>query len=168
MTPTNVRCETKLQMFVKQCLHGYRGFTFGSLSQSLSQIIFILVGTKWCGMGNTARNYNDLGPHRATDRCCRAHDHCPISIPPLGRRYNLFNLSPMTISSCTCDSDFRKCLQRTGTNAGRQVLATYFYGLRPKCLVSRKAAVKECTLRIWFACLKHRSTFRTVWAFKNQ
>ncbi len=39
-------------------------------------------GTKWCGPGNTASSYYDLGPDRETDICCRTHDFCPISVGP--------------------------------------------------------------------------------------
>lgn len=34
------------------------------------------VGTKWCGPGNTASGYDDLGSHSDVDACCRDHDHC--------------------------------------------------------------------------------------------
>lgn len=34
-------------------------------------------GTKWCGPGDNAKNFDDLGKHIETDKCCRAHDHCP-------------------------------------------------------------------------------------------
>ena len=33
-------------------------------------------GTKWCGHGNTASSYEDLGSQRETDMCCRDHYHC--------------------------------------------------------------------------------------------
>jgi len=39
-------------------------------------------GTKWCGPGNTAANFEDLGRERETDKCCRAHDHCDEIIEP--------------------------------------------------------------------------------------
>nr|AAV91459.1 phospholipase 1 putative phospholipase A2 [Lonomia obliqua] len=38
---------------------------------------FILFpGTKWCGSGDKAKNYTDLGRQVATDMCCRQHNHC--------------------------------------------------------------------------------------------
>lgn len=30
-------------------------------------------GTKWCGPGYTADDYDDLGTKHEEDRCCRAH-----------------------------------------------------------------------------------------------
>lgn len=33
-------------------------------------------GTRWCGPGNTADDYDDLGAHPQEDKCCRQHDHC--------------------------------------------------------------------------------------------
>lgn len=30
-------------------------------------------GTKWCGPGYTADDYDDLGAKHEEDRCCRAH-----------------------------------------------------------------------------------------------
>jgi hypothetical protein len=34
--------------------------------------ILILPGTKWCGQGDVAEHYNDLGFHAETDKCCRS------------------------------------------------------------------------------------------------
>ncbi len=39
-------------------------------------------GTKWCGPGNTAKYFDDLGFDKETDICCRKHDYCPLSIDP--------------------------------------------------------------------------------------
>lgn len=33
-------------------------------------------GTKWCGPGDIAANYGDLGTEVEADKCCRDHDHC--------------------------------------------------------------------------------------------
>lgn len=33
-------------------------------------------GTKWCGPGDIAVNYEDLGTEVEADKCCRDHDHC--------------------------------------------------------------------------------------------
>jgi len=46
-------------------------------------------GTKWCGPGNTAANFEDLGRERETDKCCRAHDHCDEIIESHGALHGL-------------------------------------------------------------------------------
>ena len=33
--------------------------------------ILIMPGTKWCGAGDIAEHYHDLGYHRDADKCCR-------------------------------------------------------------------------------------------------
>jgi hypothetical protein len=39
-------------------------------------------GTKWWGSGNTASSYDDLGSDPETDKRCRTHGNCPISVDP--------------------------------------------------------------------------------------
>lgn len=48
-------------------------------------------GTKWCGPGNTAANYDDLGRERETDKCCRDHDHCDEIIESHSTLHGLSN-----------------------------------------------------------------------------
>lgn len=63
-------------------------------------------GTKWCGAGQLAESYNELGSDRNEDRCCRAHDNCRMNIGAFRRRFGLFNFRPFTISHCKCDRRF--------------------------------------------------------------
>ena len=48
-------------------------------------------GTKWCGPGDDSEDYEDLGPLENTDKCCRAHDNCPVHILPFTTQYHYFN-----------------------------------------------------------------------------
>lgn len=43
---------------------------------NVERINLTLPGTKWCGPGNVADDYDDLGKHEDEDKCCREHDHC--------------------------------------------------------------------------------------------
>lgn len=55
---------------------GLLGSFLGSFKSML-----IYPGTRWCGMGNRANHYNDLGfLHSREDACCREHDMCPVFI----------------------------------------------------------------------------------------
>lgn len=56
----------------------------------------IIPGTKWCGTGDIASTYSDLGAEAVMDRCCRAHDLCPVKVRSYERKYNLSNDSPYT------------------------------------------------------------------------
>lgn len=46
---------------------------FESIVQSKSNMwnIGILPGTKWCGVKDVADGWNDLGPEKDLDKCCR-------------------------------------------------------------------------------------------------
>lgn len=57
----------------------------------LSLLSGILPGTKWCGAGDIAENYHDLGQEAQIDRCCRSHDLCPVKVRAQQTRYNLTN-----------------------------------------------------------------------------
>ncbi|ALC40851.1 CG30503 [Drosophila busckii] len=67
-------------------------------------------GTKWCGPGNTAANYEDLGTEVDIDICCRAHDHCEDKILSNEKLNGLNNDGVFPIFSCSCESAFRECL----------------------------------------------------------
>lgn len=67
-------------------------------------------GTKWCGPGNIADNYDDLGTEMELDMCCRAHDHCEEKIPAGEQRDGLRNTGIFPIFSCACEATFRQCL----------------------------------------------------------
>ena len=56
----------------------------------------IAPGTKWCGVNDIANNYFDLGESYPVDKCCRAHDHCPMKIKPFSSNYGVRNYRPYT------------------------------------------------------------------------
>jgi len=39
---------------------------------------YICLDTKWCGAGNNANGYNDLGSINLVDYCCRDHDNWAV------------------------------------------------------------------------------------------
>lgn len=59
---------------------GQRKGLLGNFLGSFKSML-IYPGTRWCGMGNRANHYNDLGfLHSREDACCREHDMCPVFI----------------------------------------------------------------------------------------
>ena len=56
----------------------------------------IIPGTKWCGTGDIAATYHDIGSESNMDRCCRTHDLCPVKIRSYQKRYDLENNSIYT------------------------------------------------------------------------
>ncbi|XP_068623882.1 phospholipase A2-like [Battus philenor] len=90
-------------------------------------------GTKWCGPGNVADDYDDLGSKNGTDFCCRQHDSCPDVILAGESRYNLTNESFFTRLHCSCDETFRECLREVNTGTSLKIGITYFNALVTKC-----------------------------------
>ncbi|CAG0924872.1 unnamed protein product [Notodromas monacha] len=95
------------------------GSILGTPGSNDSNVPLIFPDTKWCGEGTIAANYNDLGKEQFADMCCRAHDHCPQSLDSFAYNsaYDLKNPIGYTLSSCDCDTEFRRCLD-TNANSG--------------------------------------------------
>ncbi|KAL0852851.1 hypothetical protein ABMA27_012648 [Loxostege sticticalis] len=119
---------------------------------------FIVPGTKWCGAGQLAETYAELGDHhRNEDRCCRAHDNCRRNIGPFKRRFGYFNFRPYTVSHCRCDRRFRACLKLADTSVSNMVGKLFFNVVQTKCFVLKP--VKICTQRSWWGrCLRRGYT----------
>ncbi|XP_037798526.1 uncharacterized protein LOC119593646 [Penaeus monodon] len=100
----------------------------------MSALQGILPGTLWCGMGDQAATYHQLGPRRQLDSCCRAHDHCPIKLRPMMTRYGLTNYGFKTRSHCSCDLEFYRCLKAAGDSVATMVGQVYFNYLKMECI----------------------------------
>ncbi|CAH1112653.1 unnamed protein product [Psylliodes chrysocephalus] len=98
---------------------------------------FIYPGTKWCGPGNKAKNYTDLGYHYKEDTCCREHDRCPKSLGKGECRKGICNHSLFTRSHCDCDANFRKCLQTANTETANTIGAIFFNIVQVICFKER-------------------------------
>ena len=94
----------------------------------------IFPGTKWCGGGNIADSYNDLGRFRDIDMCCRAHDSCPDGIPPMEEKYGIYNPGRVYISLCSCDDELYRCLKNVSTPLSKTVGSLFFNVLDTECL----------------------------------
>ena len=129
----------------------------------LINILQLFSGTKWCGHSHIADNYNDLGEHRETDKCCRAHDKCPRKVKGFRIKYGYFNWRPNTISECKCDDAFRKCLKAANSSeASREVENIYFEKINPPCIILRKKAERSCVRRSWFVCKEYKTVTKLV------
>ncbi|XP_050684891.1 uncharacterized protein LOC126979565 isoform X2 [Leptidea sinapis] len=100
----------------------------------LSLLQGIIPGTKWCGTGDIAATYHDLGADRPLDRCCRTHDLCPSKVRAFSTRYNLTNNSLYSKSHCKCDDMLFDCLKATNTSASHLMGHIYFNLVQVPCL----------------------------------
>lgn len=75
------------------CCHGKQNWF--SLQENRNGSI-TAIGTKWCGPGNVANTFDDLGTHVATDICCRDHDNCADKMSPGVCKNGLCNTSIFT------------------------------------------------------------------------
>uniref|UniRef100_A0A8D2JK17 phospholipase A2 n=1 Tax=Varanus komodoensis TaxID=61221 RepID=A0A8D2JK17_VARKO len=90
-------------------------------------------GTVWCGAGDSASDFSDLGAFQGPDSCCREHDQCSVQITALQRKHGIFNLRPYTISHCDCDTRFRTCLMDLNDTIADFIGTTYFSVLQIPC-----------------------------------
>ncbi|XP_037931991.1 uncharacterized protein LOC119666785 [Teleopsis dalmanni] len=94
----------------------------------------IIPGTKWCGTGDIAETYADLGTEMTMDRCCRQHDLCPVKIRAYQKKFDLMNDSIYTKSHCICDDMLFSCLKKTNTSASQLMGSIYFNLVQVPCL----------------------------------
>lgn len=102
----------------------------------------IIPGTKWCGTGDIADSYHDLGDDATMDRCCRTHDLCPLKVRAYQKRYNLSNNSIYTKSHCKCDDMLYECLKKTNTSAAQVMGSIYFNLVQVPCVEDTPSGMK--------------------------
>ena len=89
----------------------------------------VVPNTKWCGFGSNTLEYSQLGAHQELDKCCRAHDHCPVQSSSLTRD----NPSPYTISHCLCDQKFHQCLKNVESSTADIIGKIFFNIVKVQC-----------------------------------
>ncbi|KAJ8338637.1 hypothetical protein SKAU_G00354230 [Synaphobranchus kaupii] len=109
---------------------------------------WIIPGTVWCGSGNKADNYDDLGLFSQTDMCCREHDHCTETIPAFKSGYGIFNRHFFTVLHCDCDDRFRECLLTANDRVSNMVGYGYFNLIKTPCFTFTEKM--QCTQTNWF------------------
>lgn len=115
------------------------GYGKGLLSNNpLTLFSGIIPGTKWCGTGDIATDYHDLGAEPSVDRCCRAHDLCPVKVRAYSKRYNLTNASLYTKSHCKCDDSLFECLKTSESPTAHIMGNVYFNLIQVPCVVDTK------------------------------
>lgn len=112
---------------------GSRGLS-NYVSAGVSMINGIVPNTLWCGLGDRAANYSELGTEYRVDACCRAHDHCPVRLRPFTNDYNLMNWSVSTRSHCACDSQFNQCLAKVNSTLANVIRVIYFRFVGLQCI----------------------------------
>ncbi|XP_029427127.1 group 3 secretory phospholipase A2 [Rhinatrema bivittatum] len=111
-------------------------------------------GTLWCGAGDSAGNFTDLGIFSGADVCCREHDHCAERLTALEFNYGIRNYRLHTISHCDCDYRFKQCLHDVNDTISTFVGITFFNLLEMPCLVLEEK--EECMdWQWWGGCKKY-------------
>ncbi|XP_043952592.1 group 3 secretory phospholipase A2 [Gambusia affinis] len=113
---------------------------------------FIVPGTLWCGSGNKAPSYADLGVFSDTDSCCREHDQCKHTILSFQSDFGVFNSNIFTMSHCDCDNKFRRCLTEANDSIADVVGYTFFNLLKMHCFTFSHRP--QCAERNWFGMCK--------------
>uniref|UniRef100_A0A3B5MVG4 phospholipase A2 n=1 Tax=Xiphophorus couchianus TaxID=32473 RepID=A0A3B5MVG4_9TELE len=125
---------------------------------------FIVPGTLWCGSGNKAPSYADLGVFSDTDSCCREHDQCKHTILSFQSDFGVFNSNIFTMSHCDCDNKFRSCLMEANDSIADVVGYTFFNLLKMHCFTFSHRV--QCAERNWFGiCTKRENIWIKMLVF---
>lgn len=117
---------------------------------------FTVVGTKWCGAGDSAKDKNDIGYFYLTDNCCRDHDLCPMTIAAQESKYGLRNTGKYTRLHCDCDRKFYQCLKNVNSMLSNQVGQVYFNVLGHQCF-QEDFPVTRCKSSIKSRCVHYET-----------
>ncbi|XP_072247792.1 uncharacterized protein proca1 [Leuresthes tenuis] len=113
---------------------------------------FTYPGTLWCGAGNMADNYDQLGEFADTDSCCRTHDHCPHVIHAFSSNYGHTNFKWHSICHCDCDNVLKACLRNVNDTSSRIVGQAFFNVIGVPCFDF--AYEEQCAERHWYGLCK--------------
>ncbi|KAK7125294.1 hypothetical protein R3I93_020851 [Phoxinus phoxinus] len=113
-----------------------------------SKRAWMIPGTLWCGSGNKAAGFTDLGIFEDTDKCCREHDHCKDTIGSFSYNHGVFNTNIFTLSHCDCDNRFRRCLLGVNNTMSNLVGYGYFNVLKMRCFEFSHRM--QCAERTWW------------------
>ncbi|XP_064469073.1 phospholipase A2 hemilipin-like [Ornithodoros turicata] len=147
---TNVE-EQHMDYFVDLCYNRTESKTmFQSILTYINGVfksLFIFPGTKWCGAGDVAKNYDDLGRLNATDACCREHDNSQ-NIPAFTEKHGIKNWHLYTMTHCVKDRRFYNCLLGDRSAPSVVVGKTFFNILKVECYI--ETYPKKCVRKNWF------------------
>ncbi|MED6244611.1 hypothetical protein ATANTOWER_018206 [Ataeniobius toweri] len=118
---------------------------------------FTYPGTLWCGAGNMADDYNQLGEFADTDSCCRIHDHCPHVIHAFSSKYGHTNFKWHSICHCDCDNELKACLRKVNDTSSRVVGQAFFNVIGVPCFDF--AYEEQCAERHWYGLCKRYEKF---------
>ncbi|KAI5098742.1 hypothetical protein C0J45_10881 [Silurus meridionalis] len=113
---------------------------------------FTYPGTLWCGAGNIADNYDQLGEFAETDECCRTHDQCPHVIHAFSSKYGFTNFKWHSISHCDCDNAMKQCLRTVNDTSSRVVGQAFFNVIEVPCF--EFSLEEQCVERHWYGLCK--------------
>ncbi|KAL3244685.1 hypothetical protein MRX96_047142 [Rhipicephalus microplus] len=126
----------EMDVFIDKCVDREseeKGSSLLDLLGTAFKSLLIYPGTKWCGAGDIAKSYNDLGIIREIDMCCRDHDHANDSIPAFDTKHGITNFRFYTMTNCDDDERFFKCLVDASNVVTASVGIAYFDVLKTKC-----------------------------------
>lgn len=118
---------------------------------------FTYPGTLWCGAGNMADDYEQLGQFAETDSCCRIHDHCPHVIHAFSSNYGYTNFKWHSICHCDCDNALKACLRKVNDTSSRVVGQAFFNVIGVPCF--DLAYEEQCAERHWYGMCKRYEKF---------
>ncbi|XP_035222180.1 uncharacterized protein LOC118195056 [Stegodyphus dumicola] len=116
---------------------------------------YIFPGTKWCGPGDVAQSFDDLGSSADTDKCCRAHDLCDDLLRPGEKKENIINTSWFTLLSCECDDEFYDCLKNVSSNTSNSIGNAYFNLGGSNCYTLNYPLTDKCLNRYLIYCAEY-------------